>query len=194
MRARRHRGRSPRARAGSDRPTSLHQVFALLQLPPDRWARKFDLVAANDRGHIAGMLQLSPPATQDEIVAIRAADRAGQGITPDQEKEAEEAVRSARVETEGMITIIELPHDRTSAAADRMEPLLGGPGYQNLLIITPSTFAFYGWGAVVMQLATQFPEGWYWRAPCPREASGDAGGNQRPAMFSMTSDPRFGEQ
>ncbi|MGH9893393.1 MAG: hypothetical protein ACREA0_15670 [bacterium] len=42
-------------RAGSDKPTSLHQIFALLGLPAKRWTRWFDLVAANDRGYIAEM-------------------------------------------------------------------------------------------------------------------------------------------
>ena len=42
--------------AGSDKPTLLQQIFALLDLPAERWTRWFALVAANDRGHIAEML------------------------------------------------------------------------------------------------------------------------------------------
>ncbi|MBK9316283.1 MAG: hypothetical protein IPM55_18875 [Acidobacteria bacterium] len=67
------------ARAGREAPTSLHQVFALLDLPADKWTRWHQLVAANDRGYIPEML--AEGATPEEIRQVRAADRQAQGIT-----------------------------------------------------------------------------------------------------------------
>ena len=65
--------------AGADAPTALHQVFDLLGLPPEGWTRRMELVAANDRGHVAAMRHIG--AGLEEIREIRAADRAAQGIT-----------------------------------------------------------------------------------------------------------------
>ncbi|HEW98194.1 MAG: hypothetical protein DRR16_33295 [Candidatus Parabeggiatoa sp. nov. 3] len=70
--------------AGKTQPTALHQVFQLLSLPTSSWTRWFELVAANDRDHIAGLQALN--ATQAEIITIRQADRRAQGITANQQK------------------------------------------------------------------------------------------------------------
>jgi hypothetical protein len=77
-------------RAGKDRPTSLHQVFDLLGLPAERWTRWFELVAANDRGYIPEMGKMG--ATREEIEKVRAADRAAQGTTSEEEAAGEKAV------------------------------------------------------------------------------------------------------
>ena len=71
------------------RPTSIEQIFALLDLPAEAWTRRLELVAANDRTHVAGMRALG--ATAGEIAEIRAADRAAQGVTA-----ADEARGAAR--------------------------------------------------------------------------------------------------
>lgn len=147
------------ALAGADRPTSLHQVFALLGLPPELWTRRMELVAANDRGHIKGMQDIG--ATMDEIVAIRAADRAAQGIGAEQEDQAAEAVRLAERLCHGRLTVVRLPHNRTAAVADRLAPELGGEGYDNLLVLSPDEVNVYGCGALVSALAGRFPGGWY---------------------------------
>lgn len=149
------------ARAGADRPTSLHQVFSLLGLPPERWTRHFDLVAANDRGHIRAMLALRPPATRDELIAIRAADRAAQGVRPEDEAAAREAVARRETVASGALTILRLTAQHTSPAADLMEPALGGPGHQNLLVLSPREVNFFGAGPLVQQLNERFPGGWY---------------------------------
>jgi len=146
-------------RAGADQTTSLHQVFELLGLPANRWTRWHELVAANDRGHISAMSAMG--ANQEEIRRVRAADRAAQGVTPDQERAAEAAARSARTLADGRLTVIDLPHNRTSPAGDLMEPALGGPGYKNLLILCPNETNFFGSGALVYALNEQFPGGWY---------------------------------
>lgn len=145
--------------AGADKPTALHQVFDLLKLPPQVWTRRMELVAANDRGHIAGMLAVG--ATKDEIVAIRTADRAAQGITPQQEQQAAEAIASAETVCNGRLTIVRLPHNRTAAVADRLAPELGGAGYENLLVISPAEVNFFGAGPLVLLLDQAFPGGWY---------------------------------
>jgi hypothetical protein len=145
--------------AGADKPTSLHQVFALLGLTPEAWTRRMELVAANDRGHIRGMLEAS--ASMEEIVEIRAADRAAQGITEEQEQQATEAILSAETACGGRLTIIRIPHSRTAAVADRMATELGGPGYDNLLVISPGEVNFFGDGSAVLQLKDLFPDCWY---------------------------------
>ena len=148
-------------RAGREQPTSLEQVFALLQLPASRWTRWFDLVAANDRRHVRGMLALNPPATTGELRRVRAADRAAQGITAVQEQAGTLAVAAAHVLAKGQLTVIELPHDRVAAAADQLEPALGGAGYQNLLIYSPQQVNFFGSGLVIARLVAGFPGGWF---------------------------------
>src|SRR5207249_1075933 len=61
-------------RAAHEAPTSLHQVFALLGLASRCWTRRYDLVAANDRGAVRALVAAG--ATRAEIEEIRAADRA----------------------------------------------------------------------------------------------------------------------
>lgn len=146
-------------RAGKDRPTSLHQVFDLLELPPTAWTRRHNLVAANDWGYIPALLELG--ASPEEIAAIRAEDRAAQGVTPEQEAQAATAVRAAETLAGGELILVRLPHSRTSAATDRLEPALGGPGCRNLLVLCPDETAFFGAGNLVMELDRAFPGGWY---------------------------------
>lgn len=165
--------------AGADRPTSLHQVFALLALPPTLWTREHDLVAANDRGHIAAMLALDPPATPAEIAAIRAADRAAQGVTPAEEADAKAAIVARATLAGGGLTVLTLGVDRSTAAADLMEPALGGPGYRNLLVVMPTKLGFYGVGDAVRALNGAFPGGWYGGA-LPERGFWGIGGPGRP--------------
>lgn len=146
-------------RAGADKPTSLHQVFSLVDLPPERWTRWHDLVAANDRGYIPEMIKIG--ATQEEIIRVRAADRAAQGVTAGDEIVGEKAVSKAETVAGGKLTIVRLPHNRTAVVTDRLDPALGGPGFQNLLVHSPEEVNFYGDGKVIEALAAQFPCGWY---------------------------------
>jgi hypothetical protein len=57
------------------------------------------------------------------------------------------------------LTVVEIPHDRTSPVADTLEPLLGGTGYQNLLVVAKNGRHFFGSGTVVKRLQAQFG-GW----------------------------------
>ena len=146
-------------RAGKDQPTSLHQVFGLLGLDPQSWTRWFDLVAANDRGYIPTMLEIG--ASRDEIVRVRAADRAAQGITAEQETQGEKAHETAQFLARGRLTVVGLPHDRTAVVADRLALNPGRPGPENLFILGRDSIHFFGEGRLVLSLNRAFPGGWY---------------------------------
>ena len=147
-------------RAGFDSKTSLEQVFQLLRLPDDKWTRHLQLVAANDRGHVQAMHQLG--ATLEEMNEIRAADRRAQAITSDQELAGQRAIDSAqRVNTAcGELVILKLPHNRTATVTDSLERLLGGTGYENLLVHCPNETSFFGSGRIVNALDQKYPGGW----------------------------------
>ena len=145
-------------RAGPSAPTSLEQVFQLLVLPEDRWTRHFELVAANDRGHIDAMVEVG--ASRDEISEIRRQDRMLSGEEPDDEATSRKAIERRREFASGQLTIVELPHSRCGAVTDLLHPALGGPGYENLLVLSPDEVNFYGDGEVIKWLERQFPGGW----------------------------------
>ncbi len=150
-------------RGGGSAPTSLHQIFALLQLPADRWTAWFERVAANDRGWIPELRALG--LTDQEIASIRAADRKAQGITADDETGAEQAIASAETIWDGKLTIVRLPHNRISPVTDRLA-VANGPE-QNILVISqapteprPAEINFSGEGWIVAMLDGCFPGGW----------------------------------
>ena len=144
--------------AGADRPTSLEQVLDLLGARARRWSRWYELVAANDRGHVAEML--AHGATLPELHAVRAADRLAQGITSDEETEGTRAADAAERPCDGL-TIVRLAHDRTAPVVDRLDAALGGPGYDTLLVRTPVATHVFADGATVASLNTTLPGGWY---------------------------------
>jgi hypothetical protein len=146
-------------RSGADAPSSLHQVFALLGLPAERWTRWFDLVVANDVGYIPALLEIG--ATAEEVAQIRAADRAAQGICAEEEAEGARAAANREVLLGGKLTVIHLGHSCTAAAVDRLHPVLGGPGYENLLVCCPNEVNFFGAGRLVRALDARFPGGWF---------------------------------
>ena len=145
--------------AGAAAPTSLEQVHALLGLPPESLTRRQRLVAANDRGYIPALLEAG--ATRAEIAAIRAEDRAAQGVTASEEVEAEEAVRRAETRCGGRLTVVTSESGRVAPVADRLDAALGGPGCRNLLVVSPAEVSFSGEGRVVLALAEAHPEGWW---------------------------------
>lgn len=145
-------------RAGRDQPTSLEQVFALLDLPEECWTRRLDLIAANDRGGVQGLIEAG--ASPEEITAIRAQDRAAQGVSQDEEEEAAEAARHLEHSAGGRLTVAHLPHDRTAPLVDRLQPQLGGPGFENLLVVSPNELNFFGSGELVRALSERYPDGW----------------------------------
>lgn len=145
-------------RAGLDRRTSLRQVFDLLGLPESAWTRRLALVAANDMGHVSAMAAIG--ASREEMVDIRAADRAAQGVTAEDERLARQAVEARRLAAGGRLTVVELAHKRAGVVADLLTPELGGPGADRLLVLMPKETAFYGDGATIEWLAASWPGGW----------------------------------
>lgn len=145
--------------AGRDRPTSLEQVFTLLGRPAGEWTRWHTLVAANDRGHVRALEAVG--ASPAEIAQVRAADRAAQGITSEQEAAGRRAAEQAETVWQGALTVVELPHDRTATVTDVLDRALGGPGYQNLLVLGPHSTTFFGVGEAVAALAAAWPDGYY---------------------------------
>ena len=147
--------------AGADAPTSLEQVFQLLDLPATEWNRNFALVSANDRGHIPAMLRLDPPATIEELISVRAADRRAQGITESEEELGREAALNRQQVLDGQLTVVHLPHDRTATVTDALDQHLGGTGYKNLLVICPNNTAFFGNGKFIAALKSKIEGGWW---------------------------------
>jgi hypothetical protein len=153
------------AGASAEACTSLEQVFALLALPRERWTRRLDLIAANDRGWIPELRRIG--ASEEEIRAIRAADRRAQGVTNEDEVSAEAALASAKPLADGRLLVVDLPHTRTSPVTDRIALGRGGEG-QNVLILSRELGGsslteanFSGDGRLVQLLAERFPGGWY---------------------------------
>ena len=159
------------ARAGAAMASSLRQVFDRLGLPERRWSHRFALVAANDVGYLPAMQALG--ASVAEMRKIRALDRAAQGVTAAEEAEALRAI-AQRQEFPGLC-VLALAHDRASVAADFIEPLLGGPGCANLLILGRGEVNFYGAGKAVQALARKYPGGWLGGALPERGFWGHAG-------------------
>ena len=145
-------------RAGG--PTSLEQVFALLDLPADRWTRRMALVAANDRGHLQAMQAMG--ANLEEMAAIRREDRAAQGITAAEEAAGRAALAAAERVNDGRLLLVRSPHGRTATIADplRLEEMAAGRPPRDLLIEAPAELAFFGTGAAVAALDSAFPGGW----------------------------------
>ncbi len=146
-------------RAGADRPTSLHHVFDLLDLPQEAWTRRLQLVAANDRGYIPEMRRNG--ATDAEIVEIRNSDRRAQGISAEQDAQARQSIEDRRVLHDGFLSVVHLPHGRTASVSDFLDPAFGGPGCRNLLVVSPSEVNFFGQGRLVRLLDETYPGGWY---------------------------------
>ena len=136
-------------------PCALRQVFDLLTLPAADWTRQLALVAANDTGHVPGLRAMG--ATEAEVAASRAADRAAQGITAAEEAAGLAALAAARLALRGTLRIVRLPHGRAATVAD---PLALRDDTRDLLLLTPGTREFYGSGARIARLDAAFPGGW----------------------------------
>lgn len=146
-------------RAGADRPTALEQAFALLGLPQERWTRRHALVAANDRGWIPELRAMG--ATVAEIAAIRAEDRAAQGVTAEEEAAAEAALARREHRLDGGLVLVRLPHARTSPVFDRLALEAGDGEPPDALVLSPEEVNFSGHGSRVLALAAAFPGGWH---------------------------------
>ena len=144
----------------SNPKSSIEQVAEILgvELTLDE---KF--VSANDKGYIPAMeklgaeLGLSVEDLKEIIANIRMRDREMQGVTPEQEAQAQEAVEKLGEIAEKREYIqLDLPHSKTSTVTDR---LYGK--YDNLLITSgDGETNFYGTTEIIQMLNERFPGGW----------------------------------
>ena len=115
-------------------PCALEQVMDILHLPMNRYE---NLVAANDKAYIPGMLALN--ASNEEIASIRRADRKAQGVTEKEEMLAEKAI-ACHLEMKDDLILVYALCSRFSPICDRLFP------YDKLLIYTDSEWMYYGEG------------------------------------------------
>jgi len=113
--------------SGKDRKTSIEQIADLLGI---RLNRRQQLISANDRGHIREMRRTG--ATEEEISEIRESDRRAQGVTVQDEQNAEASVRN-RLERFGDRTaVIDSLTNKTAAVFDRVYGQ-----YDSVFVYTP---------------------------------------------------------
>ena len=115
-------------------PSSLEQVAAVLDASLNRFQQ---LVAANDKGYIPGMMAMS--ATREEIDEVRRNDRKAQGVSEEEEKLAELSIAS-RLTHHGHLIVVRSLTPRFSCICDRLFP------YHSLLVYDDASWAFYGEG------------------------------------------------
>lgn len=115
----------------NNKPSSLEQIASLFDTNLSRYLQ---LVAANDKAYIPGMLNLG--ATSEEIAEIRRKDREAQGVTEHDEELAEKAIHEKEIY--GDLIIVKSETSRFSPICDRLFP------YKQLLIYTEQELVFYG--------------------------------------------------
>lgn len=115
-----------------EQPSALEQVAGLLGVPMDY---RMQLIAANDKRYIPGMKALQ--ASDAEVAAIRKADRACQGVTDEDERLAEKAIKENSQVSQGL-TMVRALSPRFSPICDRLFP------YERLLIYTDKEWMYYG--------------------------------------------------
>lgn len=159
----------------SNPKSSLEQVSEVLGVELSIDER---FISANDKGYIPEMerlgreLGISEEDLQEIISNIRMRDRQMQGVTTEQEEQAEEAVNDLGEITERRRYIsIELPHSKTSTVTDR---LYGK--YDNLLITSvDGETNFFGSARIITRLNERFPggqldtENGFWRGNADQE-------------------------
>ncbi len=138
--------------ARSSEPAAIVQVCALLGVEP---TRRHLLIAANDTGYIPAMLAAG--ATEQEVADIRALDRACQGITPEQEAEADRAIGA--MEAINDLLVVRPSHSKGATVTDRLYGKQ--PNGQCVLILSgDGEVNFYGDGALCAQLKEKYSDGW----------------------------------
>lgn len=115
-------------------PTSIEQTAALLHIELTRFQ---NLVAANDKGYIPAMKARG--ATDEEVLTIRKADRAAQGVTEKDEQLAEESIAKHQRKF-GNLIYIESLTPKFSPITDNLYPV------DKLMISHSGKFVYYGKG------------------------------------------------
>lgn len=118
--------------------SALEQVAEVLEVTLNRQQQ---LIAANDKGYIPAMQELS--ATEEEIASIRKEDRKAQGVTEVEEQLAEETIKN-HLQWCGSLAIVKSQASRFSPICDRLFP------YKRLLIYTDHEWVFYGEGKTAL--------------------------------------------
>jgi len=155
----------------SNRPASLLQVMERLNLKPSLFD---DLIAANDSGFIPAMekkieeyryqIENRPKGSKELfeelkkkwISVIRKIDRKEQGITQDQEKQAEEAIKTREDFFNNTLSIVRLPHSKCATVTDRLYGT-----YENLFIPSGDGESnFYGNGKLCQELKEKYEGSW----------------------------------
>ncbi|SNY91599.1 hypothetical protein SAMN04515647_1828 [Cohaesibacter sp. ES.047] len=144
-------------RSGHNQETALEQIFTLLKWPEEAWTRRLALVAANDKAHIKGMVELD--ATEEELNQIRCEDRRAQGVTEADEKQAKQDLRNANIASNCLL--VETSLDSSTAIADLFSLDLEPNKASNLLVLMPNKSAFFGEGLIVVELAKAIEGSWY---------------------------------
>ncbi len=114
----------------ANKKSSLEQVLELLELNP---TREHKLISANDVGHIEEMKCMG--ATDQEIKEIRQKERAIQGVTKEDELQAQKEIEN--VEKKNDIYIIETVLDAFSPIVDNFEK-------RPLLLYSKKDLTYYG--------------------------------------------------
>ena len=127
-------------------PSSLEQVAKILGIRLDCYEQ---LVAANDKGHIAAMRAMG--ASDEEISEIRKQDRMAQGVSEDDEKQAK--MDAENVQKQGSLYIVETTLERFSPLADILLLKYKKP----LVIYNKHSLVYYG--DKVLELAEEFSYG-----------------------------------
>lgn len=145
----------------SNTASSIEQVANILGV---ELSLEEQFVSANDKGFIPKMEKLGEELGMDSeeiqmvISNIRMKDRLAQGITMEQEEQAQMAVKSLGdlSEKRDYILIDHLPHSKTATITDR---LFGK--YNNLLVMSEDgEINFFGVTQIIEMLNQNFPGGW----------------------------------
>ena len=113
--------------------SSLEQVAFMLGVNLTRWQQ---LVAVNDRQYIGGLEKYG--ASEEEIIKVRQADRAAQGVSFQDELWAEESIKHAR--RMASVLVVKTRCSHFSPITDRLYP------FDQLLIYSDDTMVYYGSG------------------------------------------------
>jgi len=155
----------------SNRPASLLQVMERLNLKPSLFD---ELIAANDSGFIPAMekkieeyryqIENGPKGNKELfeelkkkwISVIRKIDRKEQGINQDQEKQAEEAIKTRENFFNNTLSIVRLSHSKCATVTDRLYGT-----YENIFIPSGDGESnFYGNGKLCQDLKEKYEGSW----------------------------------
>lgn len=145
---------------GDDRTNELSSLEQVANLIGHKLSLFEEFVSANDKGFIPAMLalaktkNLSKKETQKLVNEVRLQDRAAQGITPEQEKIAEEAIKKAEIFDR--LTVVRMAHSKTSTVCDRL-----WGSYRNLLVLSEDgEVNFFGERRVIEKLSSLVKGSW----------------------------------